>query len=83
MKIKKINEFDDVSRYDCWEIKSLRNRKTNDIITDFDDSLLQKNHNIDGDSKFEYEIYEVKRTTDGQIFKVGDSIKMKWIMNHI
>lgn len=78
MQIKKIEDFDDDSRYESWKIKSLRNNETGDIIFDFDQEMINKSHNIDGKSNTKYDIYEVERTTDGEVFKIGDEIKMKW-----
>ena len=66
---------EELNRYDIWVIKSLRNKVSGEIITDFTEDQIQDNYQNDN---WVHEIYEVERTTDNIIFKIGDEIKMKW-----
>ena len=80
--IKTINEYnsdndDDLKRYRVWEVISFKNKETGEIVNEvpeedipIDNEYLIKYYR--GDSK--YSIFSVKRTTDNEIFTIGDTI---------
>jgi len=76
--IKKINEFNsdsDLERYQVWELVSFRDQKTKEIVTLIPENEIPNDHNREN---FKYEIYSVKRTTDGEIFTIGETIGVKY-----
>lgn len=78
--IKKMNEYNsdkDILRYQVWEIISFKNKETGEIVNEVPEN------DIPVDNKYgikyhkdgsKYSIYSVERTTDGEIFTIGDEI---------
>lgn len=70
--IKLFENFDDdYSRYEVWEIESFQNQETEEIIDKISDDEIPTSHM---QNHWKYKIYSVRRTTDNELFTVGDMI---------
>lgn len=78
--IKKINEYNsdnDILRYQVWEIISFKDKETDEIVNEVpeNDIPIDNEYGIKyykDDSK--YSIFSVKRTTDNEIFTIGNTV---------
>lgn len=58
-------------RYEVWKIQSYRNIETREIVNNIPDHEIPNSHIPD---HWKFEIYQVLRTTDNNIFQIGDNI---------
>lgn len=76
--VKHINEYNsdsDLSRYQVWELISFKNQETGEIVNEIPENEIPNDHNR---TKTKYAIYSVKRTTDGEIFTIGDTFGVQY-----